>query len=78
MSRLPVVIATSLLFLARSAIAQRLPTGVTQGAAQGTGIGDVPVTSGDDTQKKQREALHQQREAEIKRDTEKMLELTRN
>lgn len=76
MSRMYVIFLTSLLVLAHAAIAQRLPAGITQGAAQGTGIGDVPVTSGDDAQKKQQEALHQEREAEIKRDTEKMLELT--
>jgi hypothetical protein len=79
MSRLSVVFATSCLLLAPSALAQqpRLPTGITQGTAQGTGIDNVPVTSGDEVQKKQQEALNQQRELEIKRDTEKMLELTR-
>ena len=54
----------------------RLPSGITQGSAQGTGIDNVPITSGDDAQKKQQEAANEQRETEIKRDTQKMLELT--
>jgi hypothetical protein len=78
MPRLFVVLATVFLLLATSAFAQqpRLPAGITQGTAQGTGIDNIPVTSGNDAQKKQQEALNQQRELEIKRDTQKMLELT--
>jgi TolA-binding protein len=44
--------------------------------SQGPGMGNVPVTSGDDVQKKQAAAANQQRQLEIRRDTEKMLELT--
>jgi hypothetical protein len=78
MSRLFLVFATSFLLCAPSVLAQqpRLPSGITQGTAQGGNIDNVPVTSGDDVQKKQQEALNQQRELEIKRDTQKMLELT--
>ncbi len=78
MSRAVSALLTLLLWFAISALAQqpRLPTGITQGGNQGTGVNDVPVTSGDDVQKKQQEAMNQQREAEIKRDTEKMLQLT--
>jgi len=78
MIRTGLISATLLLLLATLASAQqpRLPSGITQGTGQGTGIGSVPVTSGDEVQKKQQEALNQQRAVEIKRDTEKMLELT--
>jgi TolA-binding protein len=44
--------------------------------SQSQGMGNVPVTSGDDTQRKQAAAANQQRQLEIRRDTEKMLELT--
>jgi len=78
MSRLYVIFATSFLLFATSALAQqpRLPSGITQGTAQGSNINNVPVTSGNDVQKQQQEALNQQRQLEIKRDTQKMLELT--
>jgi TolA-binding protein len=50
-----------------------LPAGV----AQGAGMGDTPVTtSGDEVQKKQAEAANAQRQGEIRRDTEKMKQLT--
>jgi len=39
-------------------------------------MGNVPVTSGDDVQKEQAKAANLQRRAEIRRDTEKMFELT--
>jgi len=50
----------------------RLPPGITQ--PQGTG--SAPVASGDDTQHQQALAANQQRQIEIRRDTEKMAELT--
>jgi hypothetical protein len=40
------------------------------------GMGNVPVTSGDSVQKQQAKAANQQRQAEIKRDAEKMFQLT--
>ncbi len=39
-------------------------------------MGNVPVTSGSDAQKEQAKAASQQRQAEIRRDTEKMFQLT--
>ncbi|HET9305084.1 MAG TPA: hypothetical protein VFO46_03580 [Candidatus Sulfotelmatobacter sp.] len=39
-------------------------------------MGSVPVTVGDTVQKQQAEAASLQRQVEIKRDTEKMFELT--
>jgi len=60
-----------------SAQQPRLPSGISQGTAQGTGIGEVPVTNGEsDAQKKQQQAASLQRQAEIKRDSEKMLQLS--
>ena len=44
--------------------------------SQGPGMANVPVTYGDSVQKQQAQAANQQRQAEIKRDTEKMFQLT--
>ena len=49
-----------------------LPPSVSQGQTMNV----PPVTSGDDVQKQQAIAANQQRQLEIKRDTEKMAELT--
>jgi precorrin-2 methylase len=57
---------------AASAQAPRLPPTISQ--TQGTG--SVPVTNGDDAQKQQAIAANEQRQVEIRRDTEKMAELT--
>ncbi len=55
----------------------RLPSGISQSGSQNSDIGDVPVTSRqNDAQRKQQQAANLQRQAEIKRDTEKMLQLT--
>jgi hypothetical protein len=44
--------------------------------SQSPSMGNPPVSSGDDVQKQQAKAANQQRQAEIRRDTEKMFELT--
>jgi hypothetical protein len=44
--------------------------------SQSQGMGGVPVSPGDDVQKQQARAANQQRQLDIKRDTEKMFELT--
>ena len=44
--------------------------------SQSQSMGSVPVTVGDAVQKQQAEAASLQRQVEIKRDTEKMFELT--
>lgn len=44
--------------------------------AQGPVMSSAPVTSGDPIQRQQAEAANLQRQVEIKRDTEKMFELT--
>jgi hypothetical protein len=59
--------------VAAPAQAQRLPPTITQPQ----GGGSVPVTNGDDdVQKQQAIAANEQRRVEIRRDTEKMVELT--
>jgi glutamine synthetase type III len=58
--------------IAASAQTPRLPSAISQ--TQGTG--SVPVTNGDDMQKQQAIAANQQRQIEIRHDTEKMAELT--
>jgi hypothetical protein len=55
-----------------SAQSPRLPPAISQ--TQGTG--SVPVTNGDDAQKQQAIAANEQRQIEIRRDTEKMAQLT--
>ena len=44
--------------------------------SQSQGMGNVPVTSGNDAQKQQAMAANLQRQAEMKRDSQKLLELT--
>lgn len=72
-----VALAVALVALLASGIILRaqqihLPPAV----SQSQGMGNVPVSSGDDVQKQQARAANQQRQLEIKRDTEKMFELT--
>jgi hypothetical protein len=54
-----------------SAQTPHYPPSVTEGPG-----GIVPTTSGDDVQKAQAQAANAQRQIEIRRDTEKMLQLT--
>jgi hypothetical protein len=66
--------AVLLTFLGAASVAQQihLPPAV----SQGPGMGNVPVKSGDGVQQQQAKAANQQRQVEIKRDTEKMFQLT--
>ncbi len=68
------LLALALLVVANLTSAQQihLPPAV----SQGPGMGNVPVTSGDSVQKQQARAANEQRQFEIKRDTEKMFQLT--
>jgi ABC-type oligopeptide transport system substrate-binding subunit len=43
--------------------------------SQSPGLQPVPVANGDEVQRKQAQAANQQRQADIKRDTEKMMQL---
>jgi len=78
MSRLSSIILVLFMALASVGLASaqmvHLPPGIAQGPTPGTG--DTPVTSGDDIQRQQAIAANQERQVEIKRDTEKMSELT--
>jgi len=44
--------------------------------SQSQGMGGIPVTSGNETQRQQAIAANQQRQEELKRDSEKMFQLT--
>jgi len=73
-SNLLVILFATLLSSLNPATAQQihLPPAV----SQSQGMGDVPVTKGDDTQRKQAMAANLQRQDEMKRDSEKLLQLT--
>jgi hypothetical protein len=62
-----------LLVFINVAVAQQihLPPAV----SQSQGMGDVPITSGNDVQRKQAMAANLQRQEEMRRDSEKMLQL---
>lgn len=76
MTRLSSLIVLSLILLGGSAVASaqvvHLPPTITQ--PQGTG--SPPVATGDDAQRQQAIAANEQRQVEIRRDTEKIAELT--
>ena len=76
MLRISALFLTALVLLAAASLAHAQQIHLPPVVSQGPGMGNVPVTSGDDTQKKQAAAANQQRQLEIRRDTEKMLELT--
>ena len=76
MRRICALSLTTLVLLAAVSISRAQQIHLPPTISQGPGMGNVPVTSGDDTQKKQAAAANQQRQLEIRRDTEKMLELT--
>lgn len=68
------ILVCALLALTGAASAQQihLPPAV----SQGQGMGDVPITQGNEAQRQQALAANAQRQAEIRRDSEKMTELT--
>jgi hypothetical protein len=76
MSRLSSLLIAFVVFLGTAGVASaqqmRLPAGI----AQPQGMGDTPVTDGNDVQRQQALAANQQRQVEIRRDTEKMAALT--
>lgn len=69
-----VVLVAMLLACLNTAAAQQihLPPAV----SQSQGMGDVPVTNGNDVQRRQAMAANLQRQAEMKVDGEKLLQLT--
>ena len=68
------IIALSIMLAAGLVSAQQihLPPAV----SQSQGMGNIPVSVGTDAQRQQALAANQQRQVEIRRDTEKMAELT--
>ena len=76
MPRIIALSLTMLVLLAAASLARAQQIHLPPTVSQGPGMGNVPVTSGDDVQKKQAAAANLQRQAEIRRDTEKMMELT--
>jgi hypothetical protein len=70
------VIAVALLLLGSAASASSQQIHLPPSISQSQGMGGVPVTVGSDTQKQQALAASQQRQLEIRRDTDKMAELT--
>src|SRR5215813_12172307 len=73
LSSLTVAIGLILGFASLSSAQQiHLPPAVSQSQS----MGDVPVPKGSDVQRQQALAANQQRQVEIRRDTEKMAELT--
>lgn len=69
-----ILVIATLLAAINPALAQQLnlPPAITQSQ----GMGNVPVTSGDETQRKQAMAASLQRQAEMRRDGEKLAKLT--
>ncbi len=70
------VVAVALLLLGSAASASSQQIHLPPSISQSQGMGGVPVTVGSDTQKQQALAASQQRQLEIRRDTDKMAELT--
>jgi hypothetical protein len=73
-ANLLVILIVTLLAAINPVIAQQmhLPPAITQSQ----GMGNVPVTPGDETQRKQAMAANLQRQAEMRRDGEKLAQLT--
>jgi len=76
MLRISALFLTALVLLAAAGMARAQTIHLPPAVSQSQGMGKVPVSTGDDVQKKQAAAANQQRQLEIRRDTEKMLELT--
>ena len=76
MTRVSILIVVALLLLGASAVASAQTIHLPPSISQSQGMGNVPVTSGDGVQRQQAIAANQQRKDEIRRDTEKMAELT--
>ena len=76
MTRLSSLIVVCLISFGVSAVASAQMVHLPSTIAQGQGMGDVPVASGDEIQHQQAIAANQQRQVDIRRDMEKMAELT--
>jgi TolA-binding protein len=76
MSRMHIFVIAFSLFVGLSGLASAQQIHLPPAVSQSQGMGAPPVTAGDDAQKRQAIAANQQRQVEIRRDTEKMAELT--
>jgi TolA-binding protein len=76
MSRMHISVVALSLVLGVSGLAPAQQIHLPPAVSQSQGMGSPPVTPGDDAQKRQAIAANQQRQVEIRRDTEKMAELT--
>jgi hypothetical protein len=70
------LIATFCLWFAAAGLASAQQIHLPPGISQGQGMENVPVYEGNEVQRQQAVAANQQRQVEIRRDTEKMSELT--
>ena len=65
-----------LALLAAATLASAQQIHLPPAVSQSQSMGNVPVTSGNSVQQQQAKAANEQRQVEIKRDTEKMFQLT--
>jgi TolA-binding protein len=76
MSKLNSVLIVSATLLATVNLVTAQQIHLPPAVSQSQGMGDVPVTSGNDTQKKQAMAANLQRQEQMKRDSEKLQQLS--
>ena len=76
MSGVRSLIISTCVLLAAAGVASAQQIHLPAAASQSQGMGTIPVTMGDPIQRQQAIAANQQRQVEIKRDMEKMAELT--
>src|ERR1700747_3153431 len=76
MLRLSSLTVALLIVLGLSSISSAQQIHLPPAVSQSQSMGNVPVTAGSDVQRQQALAANQQRQIEIRRDTEKMAELT--
>jgi len=76
MTRLVWLVIVLFVVLGTTSVASAQMPHIPSTVAQPQGTGSPPVADGDDVQRQQAIAANQQRQIEIRRDTEKMAELT--
>ena len=76
MSRATSLTLTLFLFVVLATLSSAQQIHLPPSVSQSQSMGNMPTTTGDEIQKKQAMAANAQRQLEIRRDTEKMAELT--
>ncbi len=76
MARAGLLIITLFVFLAGAGLASAQQIHLPPAVSQSQGMGGVPVSGGDSVQRQQAMAANQQRQVELRRDMEKLSELT--